>query len=404
MKPFFFILLLSVGLMAQETTTVGINDFNFESTTNPAFTLLEESPTQMNTPTNLRDVAVYLNNGIANTNLAVEVNPYWFVAPNKRQSYLRYRGFRWKQQSDQTTQTLVHNPFVAYETQTSVTVGYISKKFEGFEEERPVAAVGVRTTLISYYNVSRQNKMKEVVQGIRQGVSSEQNVAFKQFLDLNYTDLVQPDDRFCNRESSDPLLSPYLEAAKVFRAQNDLSVSSETILKNYLGERCELVTAFVNNPKSIRPNFRLDGALAYSWLFAENSVDSATENRFATWLTADVAINFTESSYLHGYAIGKYLDDGFQLNANGEFTSETFWDVGGKVELDTNRLRIGVEYLKRFGMGEQERFVGSIVYQLNENLSLVGAFGEDFPDEENLVTLFGINWGIATGNQQFTQQ
>jgi len=44
------------------------------------------------------------------------------------------------------------------------------------------------------------------------------------------------------------------------------------------------------------------------------------------------------------------------------------------------------------------------VYQLNENLSLVGAFGEDFPDEENLVTLFGINWGIATGNQQFTQQ
>ncbi|MDC7995064.1 hypothetical protein [Altibacter sp. HG106] len=400
-------LLVGSTLLGQEKNDVSITDFNFESTTNPAFTLLEESPTQLNTPTNLRDVAIYLNNGIANTNLAVEINPYWFIAPKKRQSYLRYRGFRWRNTAtseDQTEASFKHDPWVAYETQSSFTVGYVSKKFAGFEDERPVAAVGFRTTLISFYNATRQNKIKEVVQGLRQGVTAAQNVAFKQFLDLNYTELVQPDDRYCNRESSDPLLAPYLEAAKAYRTQFGSPDSAAAILEKYLAERCEIVSAFVNNPKSIKPNFRLDGALAYSWLFAENSIDSATENRFSTWLTADLAIHFSDTNYLHGYAIGKYLDDGFVRDANGAFSSEVFWDVGGKIELETTRLKVGVEYLKRFGVGEQERFVGSISYQLNENLSLVGAFGEDFPTDENLVTLFGINWGIAAGGQTFSQQ
>ena len=50
---------------------------------------------------------------------------------------------------------------------------------------------------------------------------------------------------------------------------------------------------------------------------------------------------------------------------------------------------------------DQFRSVGNITYQVNNNISVTGGFGKDFPSDNNLVTILGINWGLDLGEDSF---
>ena len=105
--------------------------------------------------------------------------------------------------------------------------------------------------------------------------------------------------------------------------------------------------------------------------------------------------------YLHFYGIGKYVDDGFNIDSAGLYSNQHFWDYGGKVELELKKLKFSYEYLMRSIDSEQFRSVGNITYQVNNNISVTGGFGKDFPSDNNLVTILGINWGLDLGENSF---
>ena len=92
------------------------------------------------------------------------------------------------------------------------------------------------------------------------------------------------------------------------------------------------------------------------------------------------------------FLTSRYIEDEFNLNENILY----YRDIGGKLEFEIGKFSLGYEYIDRNGSIDKVRSVGTIKYLINNNLSLNGGFGKDFSLEENLVTLFGINWGINT--------
>ncbi|WP_303316479.1 hypothetical protein Q4Q34_06635 [Flavivirga abyssicola] len=416
--PFLFFFGCSI-LLAQQKAS--INDFNFESTTNPAFTLLDETPTQINTPDNLKALGLYLSNGFSNTNLALEVNPYWLIDFETERSYEKYRGIK----TNEKNKTYI-DPFIGLKTNSSFSMGYIDKKFEGFAEEKKVLAIGYRTTILKFYNADRLKKIQNTIQEIDNGVASPLNKLFEEYFiaeGINIpgsgscsaidTDQALSDkfhglakdfiDRVLATQDSDDI-DPFAERGKnILMSINKLNITKEELVSGYFKDRCENIKNFVNNPKTIKPIFRLDGAIGHSLLFKENEINSSTANRFGAWLTADVAVKFNDENYLHFYGIGKYVDDGFNINSGGQYFKEHFWDYGGKVELELNKLKFSYEYLERSGDGDEFRSVGNITYQVNKKISITGGFGKDFPQDDNLVTLLGINWGLNLGESLFSK-
>lgn len=408
MKYFSFVLMLcfTIGLFAQEKV-VSINNFNFESTTTPAFTLLGESPTVINTPQNLKSLGVYISNGFTNTNFAVEINPYWFIKSESQRSYKTYRGIK----TNRNGKTYL-DPFIGWKTNSSISFGLISKKYDGFEQENKVIAIGGRTTMLQLYNTPRLNELLDVIKiNSREelGVLEAEFEAFYANIDGNS----KPGTGTCNEIKDDKLLyNSFLNAAEEFLQMDDNqiiiqstnpNITKEELVTSYFEKRCKIVSSFVNNQKTIKPILRLDGAVGYSVLYLENEFNGATANRFGTWLTADVALKFDNKNYLHILALGKYLKDDFNINEDGQYFSDNFFDIGGKLELELNRFKLSYEYLRRTGSVSENlyRAVGNITYQLNEKISITGGFGKDFPVEENLISIIGLNWGLDLGEQPF---
>lgn len=414
----FLSFLFCFSLLAQEEPS--INDFNFDSTTNPAFTLLDESPTQINTPDNLKALGLYLSNGFSNTNIALEVNPYWLIDFEMERSYQKYRGIK----TCDKGKTYI-DPFIGFKTNSSFTIGYLDKKFDGFLEEKKTIAIGYRTTMLQFYNKPRLEKIQQAIAQIDNGVQSPLNRLFEEYLAGSGQNF--PGSGSCKTIETDlELKAKYLELAQEFLDRifeeldegdepsdtsvrgkailgglDKLSITSEELVTNYFKDRCENIKSFVNNPKTIKPIFRMDGALGYSVLFKENDISTSTAGRFGAWLTADFAVKFNDENYLHFYAIGKYIDDEFNVDTSGNYFNENFWDYGGKIEFELKKLKFSYEYLKRDGLDDQYRSVGNLTYQINKKISVTGGFGKDFPADDNLVSILGINWGLDLGEGSF---
>lgn len=397
-----FLFIATLGLSQEQPT---INDFNFESVSNPAFVLLDETPSAINTPESLKSLALYLSSGFSNTNIAVEVNPYWILGwSDADTSYEAYRGIVKKGEKQQI------DPFKRLVTNSSVSLGYIDKQFEGFENSRKVIAFGGRFTLFEYYDAKRTREVLNVVSAVSGGHSNLTLDLFDAFIQAPPRDLSTPNGpEFCDEFLGNGVIpQEYRDAAVGFFIKypevNEQYDSPEKMLEVYFRENCDVSNAFIFNKKNIKPTVRLDGAIGYSWLFKENDVNAPTANRFGTWLTADVALAFSETNYLHVYGIGKYVDDGFMVNEEGMFFNDTFWDYGAKIELEYDRFKFSYEYLERAGVDNQFRSVGNITYQLSNEMSLVGGFGKDFPEDDNLITILGINWGINSGEKSFSKK
>ncbi|QRM88794.1 hypothetical protein FG167_05950 [Lacinutrix sp. WUR7] len=416
-KLIIILFLISSLLFAQEEAS--INDFNFESVTNPAFTLIGESPSEINTPSNLKSLALYLSNGFSNTNIALETNPYWLIDFEDKRSYQKFRGIKMKQNGE----TYI-DPFIGWKTNSSFSLAYINKKFEGAEDEKKTIAIGYRTTMLKLYNKVRIEKIKTAISIVDKGVTKSINILFEDY--FNQEGINNPGTGSCNdienntdlKNEFNTIASDFLDrifeeqdpddpdeiaerGKLIFGDKKREEIREESIVSEYFKERCENISSFVNNPKTIKPILRLDGALAYSFLFEENKSGSATASRFGSWITADVALQLTNNNYLHIYGIAKYIDDGFSLTDEGLYFTENFWDYGGKLELELNKFTLAYEYLKRTGNYDKYRSVGNITYQLSEKMSITGGFGKDFPIDENLVTILGVNWGLNLGEKSF---
>ncbi|KJD31267.1 hypothetical protein PK35_15650 [Tamlana nanhaiensis] len=392
MKRFSIIFLVLVGFVTTQQAQTTINDFNFESTTTPAFTLVDETPTAINSPENIKSLAVYVYNGYNNGNIALESNPYWIIPNKKDRSYQDFRGIKLNKKGE-----FYINPFNGIKTNSSFSFGYVTKQFDGYTGDKKVASIGARTAILQLYS---ENKVKSLVDIISKTAAPYSNEALQKyngtlvFLNLIVTKF-DAEEYIINNK----IPQSYIDAANSFLTKNPDFNSNypdgKSLANAYFKEVTDRIVKFYYNPKDIKPFLRLDGALAYGMLFKENTI-SSNVNRFSGWLTLDFAINLIKkekqasqpANYLHIYGIAKYVDDGFIANQG------VFWDYGGKVELEFNKLKFAYEYLKRDGFGSQYRSVGNINYQLFKKVSLTGAFGKDFPEENNLITLLGVNWDL----------
>ena len=392
---FFFLCSMIVEAQVNDDSIKSINDFNFESVTNPAFILLDETPTSISTPNNLKSLALYVSNGFSNNNIALEINPYWIFGGNDDTSYREYRGIK----GDKI------NPFKSLETNTTFSLAYLDKEFQGIEGERKVFAIGLRTTILEAYG-KRTSEIVGIIKSLEGDYENDIMKSFDTYVRRPGVNLDSPSTEKCGnfekyRKDYEASAIAFLNTNPEYKMQYS---NSDKLLEAYFKGRCARINNFYLNRKNIKPIFRLDGALGYSVLFQENDVDASTANRFGSWLTADLAIKFTDQNYLHAYGIGKYIDDGFVIGDDGTFGTASFWDYGGKIELELERFKFSYEYLRREGNGEQFRSVGNITFQLSQTMSITGGFGKDFPQEDNLVSLIGINWGLNLGEEAFTNK
>ncbi|WP_299337985.1 hypothetical protein [uncultured Psychroserpens sp.] len=398
MKRVVIILLtLSVFVInAQNENEASVNDFNFESTANPAFTIIEESPTAINTPDNLKSLALYVSNGFSNGNIALETNPYWLIPNTKDKSYEDYRGLKKNRKGE-----YVIDPFKALQTNTSFSVAYTNKEFQGFEEEKKVAAIGLRTTLVQLFSRKQTDKIANILSDTGQPYSDDA---------LNkYNGTLVFSNDIVTREMADEYVKNktipqnYIDTANSVLSQNPNYKSKyadgKSLATAYFDEITARIVKFYYNPKNIKPILRVDGAMAYSLLFKENSFESNTAKRIGAWVTLDLALPFNDKNYFHLYGISRYIDNGFNVDGDQNYFETSFWDIGGKLELELGKFNLSYEYLQRDGDDEKYRSVGNITYQVNKKMSLVGGFGKDFPiGEDNLVSLLGINWSLDSGS------
>lgn len=357
-----YALCLSVFYFGQQKDALNIplSEFNMSNITSPAFVLINESPSEIYVPENLKSLIVHTTSNFKG-GLSVELTPYYYINTNsKDRNFLKYIGI--KEENGKVTQ----NPFSGLNT-TTISFAYANKEFENFADgERKVFSIGGRTKLLRYYNKQDAINYDSKISNILKDIDWPSSVIIAA-------------SNASSQEEKTKIFKDYLESSKG---------------KSELGAQIEKLKVY---KKPIKPVFQIDGAIGYSTLFKENNIKSATVDRLGIWLTSELSLILNKDSdesnsnnYINVFLVGRYIEDGF-LNNEGKLF---YRDIGGKLELELGRISLSYEYIDRYGSIKSNRSVGNIKFIVNKDVSLSGGFGKDFSSEDNLVALFGINWGI----------
>jgi hypothetical protein len=148
-----------------------------------------------------------------------------------------------------------------------------------------------------------------------------------------------------------------------------------------------------------KPALALDFAIGYNHRYYNNEFDNNGFGRLGAWSTLAGSFFLSKKKYnqdyLNLYGFFRYLKEGdnrvISAMANDEFDA---FDLGVKAELEFKKITIGYEYINRSGDLEGYRSVGNIKYKAFDNVYLTGTFGNNFEEQDDLVTLFGIQWGF----------
>ncbi len=369
-KIFLFYCIGICSLTYSQEKSTDLGDFKMSSDSSPAFLLVEESPTLIYTTDNLKALVIH---GLDNfgESISIEVAPYFFIGTKSTgRTYYKYMGV----EKDSITGNIKQYPFRGLNT-TNISFAYVNKEFEGIEGKRKTFSIGIRTTLLRFYNKDK------LISGAVEMAGALANIA------------------------PDPDLIEQLINAKIEKDTVKIAEIESAIKAFYEEEKVKNKTVIERFKKTTKPFFRLDGAFAYSSLFKENSSSSDMANRFGTWLTAAGSLLLNEdgesahNNYISILLTGRYIEDGFNVNTEDDiYFNKYYRDFGGKIEFEFGKFTFGYEYISRIGTVNSERSVGNIKFTINENLSISGGFGKDFPLEDNLITTFGVNWGLNLGN------
>jgi hypothetical protein len=368
MKKLILLLFLATSFATfsqdDDKKEIDLSEFQLANISSPAFVLINESPSEIYVPENLKSLTIHALNNFSE-GLSIEVSPYYFLnTKSEDRTFFKYLGI-----SDDGKK---QNAFSGLNT-TTVSFAYANKEFEGLTMgERKVFSLGLRTKLLRFYNKSGVTEYHGKVSKVLAGISYPNSVLQK---------LVAAGD---DEDKKTKIVNDYLKSKDGRNQQKALDDLQKDIYK-----------------KPLKPIFQIDYALGYSSLFKENNVDSGTLNRFGSWMTAELSLQLNKkaadsktNNYLNVFAISRYIEDGF----NTADVTMFYRDLGTKVEFEFGKFSFGYEYIDRNGSIDSERSVGTIKYVINKNVSLNGGFGKDFEVTDNLVTLFGINWGLSTGS------
>lgn len=359
-----------VNIFSQNTTSDElINQFDLANVSSPAFVLINESPTEIYIPENLKALTIHALSNIGE-NLSIELNPYYFFNKKENRTFHKYIGIEKKEDGK-----FSQNHFSGIFNAMTISFAYANKEFENFStQQRRVFSLGLRTKLLRFYNKKMVDTYYEKSLNVLKGF--EGNLPFEIIRELSK----YPGEDDKNVQKRNSIIEKFKKTDKGKSLVKEIESFEKEITQNPL-----------------KPIFQIDGAIGYSALFKENNIGSGTLHRFGVWLTSEFSMILNKNSknskgnnYLNLFLIGRYVEDGFYSNEKTLF----YRDFGGKAEFEFGKFSFAYEYIKRNGGINNTRSVGSIKYLLSKNMSLNGGFGKDFNSKENLVTLFGINFGI----------
>lgn len=375
MKTKYFICRGAITILFFSTQLVSYGQFkenitlkDLEVPEAPAMTLLDEAPSIVNRPNSPRAFVLSVINSFQGDysglpkNYALELTPFWFFS-HKKMNFFRYAGL--------TEHGM--NPFAGIKM-ASLSMAYVNKTDQEDQPATSNISIGLRSTLIRFYR----------------------STYYQELLDANLYAVGR--------------LKRLEKAKEEAGATPDLLFSDpkryHQIVKRVIDsvENSDSLITMVEKLKE-KPIFAIDGAVAYNAYFSDNNFSSNQSGRFGAWLTLNYSYRFSKNStnYLNIYGVGRYISDNTNVDEDMVGDRTDYFDFGGKFELEFDKLTIAYEFIHRINdSGDSYRSAGLLKYKINDNIYLTGAFGRNFGETENLITLLGINWGIGTtGNEKF---
>ncbi|SDG36185.1 hypothetical protein [Epilithonimonas hungarica] len=365
MKKLYLIIivLLSQQFTFAQKDTVTLKDM--EIPTSPGFILLDESASNIERPNSSKAFSLSILNALTEgngfpKNYAVEFTPFWFFK-HKKMNALKYIGFDGEKER-----------YFSSVKMASISAASINSKDTLTGKTLNNISVGARTTLFKIYPKSFKEKLLKANLAEFQNLKGLAETLKRE----GATDVL----RIENPEKYKEIETRILTAVEESKNESSL----ENVLKT-------------------KPLLAVDGAVAYSNFFIDGDFSTRRFGRLGIWTTVNLAINLNKENtqYLNFYAVGRYLSDGLNRDDAGSYFKENSLDFGGKLELELKAFSIGYEFIQRNNdVKNTFRSVGNLRYKISENLYLVGAYGKNFGEGRNLISLLGINWGINSGNEK----
>ena len=197
-------------------------------------------------------------------------------------------------------------------------VSYVDKKFSGIETEKKTFSIGARTTLLRFFDKDKVFNSAVAMADVLKEFSPDQELQIELFNAIQEGDQIEVDSlRLKIKKLKDD-----------WTKQNDIDY--EAIKKDF--------------HKTIKPLFRVDGAIGYSALFKENEANSGTANRFGSWLTAEGSLLLNDggtsktNNYFNIFFTARYIEDEFNINSDNNYFTNYYRDFGGKLSLNLGNL------------------------------------------------------------------
>lgn len=355
-------------LLAQTEDTLSLKDLEIPNS--PGFILLDKAPSTIERPNSSKAFMLSVINSFEAgsaipKNYAVDFTPFWFFKHPHMSSY-KYAGYNAEKGRQMAFSHLkkvsVSMAFVTTaDTLTGATVNNLS--------------LGLRANIITLRSKADIEDLK---------AANAKVVKYLRDMDtrLNEAGVVY-DPATMSREEYNKKVNDFL--AKEAKARSEDKSELAEILKR-------------------RPVFGVDGAVGYNTFFLNNNFSNNHLGRFGAWLT----LNYSQvldkqnktKNYLNVYALGRYIADG-TVYKNDQYNIQNFFDAGGKLEFEFKKISIAYEYIYRVNDKTSTfRSNGLLKYKLSDQLVLTGAFGKNFGDTHNLISLLGIHWGLSSGSEK----
>jgi hypothetical protein len=357
-----------VVVFGQKLDSLTLKDLEIPNST--GFILLDKSPTTIERPNSSRAFILSAfnsfteNNGIPK-NYAVDFTPFWFFKHPNMTSY-KYMGYDINKDKQR-----IFKDF----KKMSLSFAFVTTTDSAAKNQINNWSFGLRTNILSIRSPKDISDFKAANKRVVMYLKSmdEQMIAKG----------ITPELFIRNKPEYDKKLKEFFASKE----------QDSTVAKNDL-----------RNILSRKAMFAIDCALGYNSFFLDKNYSDGHFGRFGAWLTMNYSQNIfrksNDKNYLSIYALGRYMSDGTKME-NNKYILQNFYDFGGKLELEFKNLSVAYEYIYRINdKTKSYRSSGIIKYRISDQLYLTGAIGKNFGNNNNLISLLGLNWGLLSGTEQ----
>jgi len=379
MKKIILLFLAASSFCTAQKSIDSLKISDLEVPNAPALTLLDKSFSLVEASNSSNAINANLVNVKDN---AIEVVPYWLLHENKFTSSNAYYGFTADDQGVITKQN-VFNDFIK---KTSFSLAYTTS------DTLSSIAFGLRSNFITFKNIKKINEVfanqKKYIDNRDAYIESKRKTKIDE---LKAKPEVAAAIIVLEKETDRTKLAALLIELDT-EARNSLMDEYDSTNEKEFEDLAKDFNKHFNHKV-----FTWDLAAGATANFPGNESSYSRLGRFGFWTTAKWSIFIGADDFFNVYGFGRLLRDESQIDpATLDYLKNEYVDIGGKVEFQFKKISISGEYINRNGDDKDHRLVGILQYKVMDNLFLSGGYGKNFEtDSGDLLTLFGLKWGLS---------